>query len=94
MNPGNFIKIDDNGKIKKSVSKYKFNQIEFDKFKRKNSRSFNSFKKNEMKLEKLEREPIVRSFIKTLQIGYRRLKKFNFSVLFLINYKNNEKIFF
>ena len=91
MNPGNFIKIDDNGRIKKSVSKYKFNQIEFDKFKRKNSRSFNSFKKNEMKLEKLEREPIVRSFIKTLQIGYRRLKKFNFSVLFLINYKNNEK---
>ena len=71
MNPGNFIKIDDNGRIKKSVSKYKFNQIEFDKFKRKNSRSFNSFKKNEMKLEKLEREPIIRSFIKTLQIGYR-----------------------
>ena len=31
MNPGNFIKIDDNGRIKKSVSKYKFNQIEFEK---------------------------------------------------------------
>ena len=36
---------------------------------------FIHFKKNEMKLEKLEREPIIRSFIKTLQIGYRRLKK-------------------
>ena len=94
LNPGNYIHFKKNDFIKKNISKYRFNLKEFKKFKSKNLKSFSSYQKKEMQLENLEKRPIINSFIRTLKKELKKIKNYNFSVLFLIKYKNEKKTSF
>ena len=88
LNPGNFIKLNDDKGIESKITKYKFGLKEFNKFKKKNTQNFSSYQKKEMKLENLEKKQVINSFMKTIKKQLKNLKKFNFTVLFLIKYKN------
>ena len=92
LNPGNYIYFKKNKNIKKKISKYKFSLKEFKKFKYKNSKPFSSYQKKEMQLENLEKKPVINSFINTLKKELKKIKNYNFSVLFLIKFKNDKKL--
>jgi len=47
-----------------------------------------------MQLENLEKKPVINSFINTLKKELKKIKNYNFSVLFLIKFKNEKKTSF
>ena len=91
LSPGDFIKFNENDdKIEKKISKYKFNLKEFNRFKKKNILNYSKFQKKEMVLDKLEKKPVLNNFMYKIEKGMKKLSKFNFTVLFLIKHKNQK----
>jgi len=95
LNPGNYIKFYDDGFVEKRITKYKFNSKELKNFKDKKLKYFNTYKKKEKKLEILDKNSVINTFVKKIEDGLKGIEKIDFKVIFLIKFKNqkNFKIF-
>tara|TARA_Y100001970_G_scaffold56883_1_gene71969 strand:- start:1451 stop:2737 length:1287 start_codon:yes stop_codon:yes gene_type:complete len=94
LSPGDYLNFKENDNIKKKISQYKFNTKEFNKFKKKTNSNFFKYQRNEMSLENLEKKPVINSFINKIKNGLKKVNKYNFTVLFLIKYKDQKETSF
>ena len=94
LSPGDYLNFKENDNIKKKISQYKFNTKEFNKFKKKTNSNFFKYQKNKMSLENLEKKPVINSFINKIKNGLKKVNKYNFTVLFLIKYKDQKETSF